>query len=132
MTGYGYKMKKYSNKLLHYFFQTHQAGELDINDPNVKTVSVGRAENGDVLILYIMLNDDVVVDARFKAYGSPPLIAGAEFICERVIGKKINELQNINCERILNSLDLNNSDTHIAALLDLAVKKCFGEIVYVE
>jgi NifU-like protein len=62
----------------------------------------GRLKDGNVVQLYwlVDLDDGIIVDARFQAYGQSALIGAAELSCELVIGKNYDQARRISTELI--------------------------------
>lgn len=60
----------------------------------------GRLEDGNILYLYwlVDIDDGIIVDAKFHAYGQSALIGAAEVSCEIVIGKNYDQAKRIGAE----------------------------------
>lgn len=114
-------MPQYSNKLLNYFYHTPHAGSLNPQEPNVIVAKAGEKSNNELLELYLQIADNKIICARFKASGSPSLIASAEFVCDWLEGKKIEEVAQLNPEMILQFLELPKTQIHTALLLHSAL-----------
>jgi len=96
----------YSDKLLKYFRNPQHVGSLDSSDPFVKTATAGSKSAGDFIQLQIQLNQqDTIERAVFRAYGSGPLIAVAEFVASSIEGEKLSEIS-IDSQFIINELGL--------------------------
>ena len=119
--------KRYSDKLLHYFFDNQHAGCLNTIAAagQIYQTRVGYPENGDVLVLSVACVDDKIIEARFLACGGVTLIAGAEFICRCLEGQSMTQLQTITQDFLLQSLKLAPIYVHITSLLVLAVKQIY-------
>jgi NifU-like protein involved in Fe-S cluster formation len=114
----------YSQQLLHYFHHTPHAGTLDRNQPNIYHAEVGCIENSDLLELYLYIDHEKILQARFKAHGSPALIATAEYLCEYLEGKSKIVAQQLQHQDLLNALELSTLHVHIAALTLSALSQC--------
>lgn len=89
---------------------------------NVRLESAGAAE---VLELYVQFEQDKIHAAKFKAYGSVALLAGADFVCDWLIGKTREQALTITPQMILAQLDLADFKLHTASLLCKAVREIF-------
>ena len=72
----------YSEKVLDHYNNPRNVGSLDKNDPEVGTGMVGAPECGDVMKLQIKVQDDKIVDARFKTFGCGSAIASSSLATE--------------------------------------------------
>jgi nitrogen fixation NifU-like protein len=61
---------------------------------------VRSSADGDVLQLHLKIEQDVVIDARFKVYGCGAAIATGSLLTELLIGKKLDDLSGITNEKI--------------------------------
>ncbi len=78
----------YSKKVLYYFFNPVNVGE--IKDPDV-TARVGSPACGDMIKLYVKIDGDRISDIKFRSYGCASNIATASLVTELVKGKTIDE-----------------------------------------
>jgi len=78
----------YSEKVLEYFHNPRNVGELD--DPD-GTGQVGNAACGDIMKITISVIDGVISDIRFKTFGCAAAIATSSMITEMVKGKTLDE-----------------------------------------
>lgn len=78
----------YNEKIMDHFQNPRNAGDME-NPDGVGTV--GNPACGDVMTLYIRVNNDVITDVRFKTFGCGAAIASSSFTTELVKGKTIDE-----------------------------------------
>lgn len=69
-----------------------------VNPQNVGIVkgadAVGSCKSeqcGDVVKLYLVIYQDKIAEARFKAFGSPVTISAADIMCDMLVGKTLDE-----------------------------------------
>jgi nitrogen fixation NifU-like protein len=91
---------------------------------------VGSGPCGDVTNIYIKLNNDVIEDCKFEAFGCIATIASACAITEMVIGKNAKEALSISSQDVLDALGgLPPDKVHCAemaeACVKTAIKACF-------
>ncbi len=115
-------MTKYPQQLLDYFYQLDHAGLLAAAD-NVFMTEEGTEQQGEVVRLYLLIENDIIKKARFKSFGSVALIACCEFICRWLENKHCDEAKQLNTAQILTALDLSDFYNHTAVLVLQCVKK---------
>lgn len=79
---------EYTDKVLDYFRNPRNMGELKDADGVGK---VGNAVCGDVMWIYIKVNDNVITDCTFKTFGCVAAIATSSVLTELVKGKTIEQ-----------------------------------------
>ncbi len=95
-------MPDYSEKMMDHFKNPRNVGDME-NPSGVG--SVGNPTCGDIMELYIKVEDDVIVDAKFKTFGCGAAIAASSMITELVKGKKIEEALKVTDKDIAKELD---------------------------
>ena len=78
----------YNEKIMDHFQNPRNAGDMDSPD-GVGTV--GNPECGDVMRLYIKVENEVITDVRFKTFGCGAAIASSSYATELIKGKTIEE-----------------------------------------
>jgi len=79
---------RYSDKVMEHFRNPHNVGEIKDASGIGK---VGNLVCGDIMNLYIKVEKDIIVDAKFKTFGCGAAIATSSMVTELVKGKTINE-----------------------------------------
>ena len=85
-------MEPYSEKVMDHFRNPRNVGEIENPDG---VGHVGNPMCGDVMELYIKVENDTIVDAKFKTFGCGAAIATSSMATELVIGKSIHEARQI-------------------------------------
>jgi nitrogen fixation NifU-like protein len=110
----------YSEKVMEHFKNPRNVGEMENPD------GVGRVGNpvcGDVMELYIKVNDGTIVDAKFKTFGCAAAIATSSMVTEIVKGKTIEEALKISNKAVVEALDgLPPAKVHCSVLAEDALK----------
>jgi len=84
---------------------------------------VGNAVCGDIMELYIKVENNIITDARFKTFGCGAAIATSSMITELVKGKPIDEAQEISNKAVVEALDgLPPIKVHCSVLAEEALK----------
>lgn len=97
------KSTQYSKKVLEHFRNPHNVGTLEGDD-----VAVGRVGNpvcGDLMDIYIRVQDDVIVDIKFKTFGCGSAIATSSMITEMAKGKTLDEAMLITRQDVAEELE---------------------------
>lgn len=112
-----------NNKLLKNFISPHNAGALRGANAVAK---VGSTAMGDLIKLSLLFNEetDVIEDAKFKAFGSPEIIAISNLICDMLKGRNAEEALNIESNDILNVAgEIDIKKTYCALTAEDAIKE---------
>ncbi|MBI4436107.1 MAG: Fe-S cluster assembly scaffold IscU [Candidatus Omnitrophica bacterium] len=112
----------YSQKVLDHFNHPRNIGSFEKNEKNVGTGIVGAPECGDVMKLQIKVENDVIVDARFKTFGCGSAIASSSLATEWMKGRTINEAFQIKNTEIVKELSLPPVKIHCSVLAEDAIK----------
>jgi len=94
----------YSEKVINHYENPSNVGSLDKDDPNVGTGIVGAPECGDVMKLQIKVEDNRIVDAKFKTFGCGAAVATSSMITELAKGKTLKEAMKITRGDVAESL----------------------------
>ena len=92
----------YSEKVLSHFRNPRNIGELEDAD------GIGRVGNptcGDLMTIYIKVDNDVITDISFKTFGCAAAIATSSMITEIAKGKKLDDAEKINRNDVASELD---------------------------
>lgn len=95
-------MEQYSEKVMEHFRNPRNVGEIENPDG---IGHVGNPMCGDVMEMYIKVKDNVIIDAKFKTFGCGAAIATSSMATELVIGKTIEEAQQITNKVVAEALD---------------------------
>ncbi|MCZ6556973.1 MAG: Fe-S cluster assembly scaffold IscU [SAR324 cluster bacterium] len=117
----------YSDKVIDHYNEPRNVGSLDKNDENVGTGMVGAPECGDVMKLQIKVENDVIVDAKFKTFGCGSAIASSSLATEWLKGKPIDEGLNIRNTDIVEELSLPPVKIHCSVLAEDAIKAAIND-----
>ena len=114
----------YSEKVLDHFKHPKNVGTLDKTKKNVGTGLVGAPECGDVMRLQIEVDDEsgIIKDAKFKTFGCGSAIASSSLATEWLIGKSLEDAENIDNMDIVEELALPPVKIHCSVLAEDAIK----------
>ena len=115
----------YSEKVMDHFANPRNVGEL----PDADGVGeVGNAKCGDIMKMYIKVQDDVITDVRFKTFGCGAAIATSSMATELIKGKPISEVLKLTNEAVVEALDgLPPVKIHCSVLAEQAIKSALAD-----
>lgn len=112
----------YSEKVVDHFNNPRNMGSFEKDEPGLGTGIVGAPECGDVMKLQIKVQDDKIVDAKFKTFGCGSAIASSSLSTEWLKGKTIQEASTIKNTDIVQELGLPPVKIHCSVLAEDAIK----------
>ena len=112
----------YDNKVIDHYENPRNVGSLDKESEDVGTGLVGAPECGDVMKLQIQVEDNRIVDAKFKTFGCGSAIASSSLATEWVKGKSIDDAYKIQNTEIVEELSLPPVKIHCSVLAEDAIK----------
>ena len=112
----------YSDKVLDHYENPRNVGKLDDSKSTIGTGMVGAPACGDVMRLQIQVENDIIVDAKFKTYGCGSAIASSSLLTEWVKGVTIDKASQIKNTEIATELALPPVKIHCSVLAEDAIK----------
>ena len=110
----------YSNKVMHHFNNPRNMGEIEKAD-GVGTV--GNAKCGDIMRIYLVIEDNVIKDVKFKTFGCGAAVATSSIATELIKGKTVDEALNVTNKAVMEALDgLPTAKIHCSLLAEEAIK----------
>ena len=110
----------YSEKVMDHFRNPRKVGEIE-NPSGIG--EVGNAKCGDIMRMYIKVENDIITDAKFMTFGCGSAIATSSIATELIIGKPISEAVKITNKAVVEALDgLPAHKIHCSVLAEEAVK----------
>jgi len=92
----------YSEKVMDHFTNPRNVGEI----PNADGIGeVGNAKCGDIMKVYLKVEDNIVVDAKFKTFGCGSAIASSSMATELIKGKSIDDAWTLTNLAVAEALD---------------------------
>lgn len=110
----------YSDKVMEHFTNPRNVGEL----PDANGIGeVGNAKCGDIMKIYLKVENDVITDISFKTFGCGAAVATSSMATELVKGKTITEALEITNKAVAEALDgLPAIKMHCSVLAEQAIK----------
>lgn len=110
----------YSEKVMDHFANPRNVGEL----PDANGIGeVGNSKCGDIMRMYIKVEDNVIKDVSFKTFGCGAAIATSSMATELIKGKTIDEALQLTNAAVMEALDgLPPVKVHCSVLAEQAIK----------
>ena len=117
----------YSEKVIDHYNDPRNVGSFVKDEDDVGTGLVGAPECGDVMKLQIKVENDKIVDAKFKTFGCGSAIASSSLATEWVKGKSVDEAMAIQNTDIVEELSLPPVKIHCSVLAEDAIKAAISD-----
>lgn len=118
-------MQNYSGKVMEHFKNPRNVGEIENPDG---IGHVGNPVCGDIMELYIKVENDIIVDTKFKTFGCGAAIATSSMVTELIKGKTINEALKISNSAVVEALGgLPSVKMHCSVLAEEALKSAIDD-----
>lgn len=115
----------YSDKVMEHFRNPRNVGEI----PDASGVGkIGNPVCGDIMNLYIRVENNVIVDAKFKTFGCGAAIATSSMVTELVKGKTVDEALKLSNRAVAEALGgLPPLKMHCSLLAEEALKSAIKD-----
>ena len=115
----------YSEKVMDHFMHPRNVGEIE-NASGVGTV--GNAKCGDIMRMYLQVEDGVITDVKFKTFGCGAAIATSSMATEMIKGKPVSEALKLTNKAVVEALDgLPPVKVHCSVLAEQAIKQALAD-----
>lgn len=115
----------YSDKVMDHFRNPRNVGE--INDAN-GIGEVGNAKCGDIMKIYLKVEEDIVKDAKFMTFGCGSAIASSSMATELIKGKSLEDAWELTNKAVAEALDgLPAVKMHCSVLAEEAIHKAIND-----
>jgi len=115
----------YSEKVMDHFMNPRNVGEIE-NADGVGTV--GNPACGDIMQMFIKIENNVIVDAKFKTFGCGAAIASSSMATELIKGKNIKDALKITNEAVTKELGgLPKVKRHCSVLAEQALQSALDD-----
>lgn len=111
---------EYSETVMEHFTHPRNVGELN-NPSGVGTV--GNPKCGDIMRVYLRIEDNIIKEAKFKTFGCGAAIATSSMATELVTGKTVEEAAKLTNQAVMEALQgLPPAKVHCSCLAEEAVQ----------
>ena len=115
----------YSDKVMDHFNNPRNVGELtDANGVG----QVGNPKCGDIMKMYLKIEDDVIKDVKFKTFGCGAAVATSSMATELIKGKTVEEALKVTNKAVAEALDgLPPVKMHCSVLAEDAIRSAISD-----
>ena len=118
-------MALYSEKVMDHFRNPRNLGVLE--DAN-GIGTVGNAKCGDIMKMYLKIENDIIVDVKFETFGCGSAIASSSMATELIKGKPISEALKLTNKAVTEALDgLPPHKIHCSVLAEEAIRAALDD-----
>ena len=115
----------YSEKVMDHFANPRNVGEI----PDADGIGeVGNAKCGDIMKMYLKIDNGVITDVKFKTFGCGAAVATSSIATEMIMGKTIDEALKLTNKAVVEALEgLPPQKLHCSVLAEQAVKAALSD-----
>lgn len=115
----------YSEKVMDHFANPRNIGEI----PDANAVGeVGNAKCGDIMKMYLKIENGIIEDVKFKTFGCGAAIATSSIATEMIKGKPVVEALQLTNKAVVEALDgLPPAKIHCSVLAEQAIKTAISD-----
>ena len=118
-------MALYSEKVMDHFRNPRNVGVIE--DAN-GIGEVGNAKCGDIMKMYLKIEDDIIKDVKFETFGCGSAIASSSMATEMIKGQPVTEAEKLTNKAVAEALDgLPDYKMHCSVLAEEAIKSALED-----
>ena len=118
-------MALYSEVVMDHFKNPRNVGVIENADG---VGEVGNAKCGDIMKIYLKIENDIIVDVKFETFGCGSAIASSSMATEMIMGKSIHEAMELTNKAVAEALDgLPAHKMHCSVLAEEAIKNALKD-----
>ena len=113
-------MALYSDKVMDHFLQPRNLGTIENADG---VGEVGNAKCGDIMKIYLKIEDGIIVDVKFETFGCASAIASSSMATELIKGQRVEDAMQLTNKAVAEALDgLPAHKIHCSVLAEEAIQ----------
>ena len=113
-------MALYSEKVMDHFLHPRNVGVIENADG---VGEVGNAKCGDIMKIYLKIDNDIITDVKFETFGCGSAIASSSMATELIKGKPVSEAMELTNKAVAEALDgLPAHKMHCSVLAEEAIQ----------
>ena len=118
-------MALYSEKVMDHFMNPRNVGVIE----NASGVGeIGHAQCGDIMKIYLKIEDNIIVDVKFETFGCGSAIASSSMATEMIKGKSIQDAMELTNKAVAEALNgLPAHKLHCSVLAEEAIKSALKD-----
>ena len=111
---------QYTEKVMEHFMNPHNVGVIE--NPSCYG-KVGNASCGDIMEIFIKVEDNIITDVKFRTFGCASAIASSSISTELIMGKTVDEALALTNKKVVDALGgLPPVKMHCSVLAEEAIK----------
>jgi nitrogen fixation NifU-like protein len=115
----------YSEKVMDHFANPRNVGEIENADG---VGEVGNAKCGDIMKMYLKIDNGIITDVKFKTFGCGAAVATSSMATELIKGKPIEDAVKLTNKAVIEALDgLPPAKLHCSVLAEQATKAALAD-----
>ena len=118
-------MALYSEKVMDHFMNPRNVGTIE----DASGVGeIGNAKCGDIMKIYLKIENNIIVDCKFETFGCGSAIASSSMATEMIMGKSVDEAMELTNKAVAEALDgLPAHKMHCSVLAEEAIKQALKD-----
>ena len=118
-------MALYSDKVMDHFLQPRNLGVIEDADG---VGEVGNAKCGDIMKMYLKIDDDIITDVKFETFGCASAIASSSMATELIKGQRVEDAMKLTNKAVAEALDgLPAYKMHCSVLAEEAIQAALAD-----
>ena len=118
-------MPLYSDKVMEHFLHPRNVGIIEDADA---VGEVGNMKCGDIMKMYLKIDDNVISDVKFETFGCASAIASSSMATELIKGKPLSEAMQLTNKAVAEALDgLPAYKMHCSVLAEEAIQSAIAD-----
>ena len=118
-------MALYSDKVMDHFRNPRNVGQIDDADG---IGEVGNAKCGDIMKMYLKIDDGIITDVKFETFGCGSAIASSSMATELIKGKPVSDAMKLTNKAVAEALDgLPAHKLHCSVLAEEAIRAALAD-----
>lgn len=112
----------YPDIIKQHFFEPYHLGEWPASQDDVMIAKAGSYSLGALVQIQCLHEEEKIIQARFKAYGDPFLIAAASITTKWLEGQSFEAIENFHYQMLTDALSLPKPQQHCATIVADCIK----------
>ncbi len=118
-------MALYSEKVMEHFMNPRNVGTIENADG---VGEVGNAKCGDIMKMYLKIDDDIITDVKFETFGCASAIASSSMATELIKGQRVEDAMQLTNKAVAEALDgLPDYKMHCSVLAEEAIQSALED-----
>ena len=118
---------QYTEKVMQHFMHPHNVGVIESPDGYGK---VGNPSRGDIMEIFIKVDNDIITDVKFRTFGCASAIASSSISTDMIIGKTVEDALKVTNKAVVEALGgLPAVKMHCSVLAEEAIKMAIEDYI---